>query len=256
MKRRLLASLALIALVLSIQHSRNVLAEPSAKHVGSETTKIAWVWSPEYAKRFNLPESESQLKDGPIKAIGLRVSRVEAVGQLVKYRYWCSIELITDGTQDFYFHDMLSYTNQLYGAEDLLAGSITPGADLKVASKAMLYGRVLPAYLGYTQLEDKKKGRRYMSAQYRLFRKEYLYGLQYASFNTGCMKEFLQDESRPALHVAHVSYKSKGEIFDDPNSYRIELPSALFNGLRGDLEAAIEANTEYVKALNKMLRNK
>jgi hypothetical protein len=256
MRRHFIAPLTLIALASATQYPACAQAEPLARHVGSETTKIAWVWSPEYAKRFNLPENESELKDGPIKAIGLRVSRVEAVGRLVRYSYLCSIELITDGTQDFYFHDVSSYTTQPYGLEYLLPGNITLGADSKVLSVARMHGRVLPAYLGYTQLEDRKKGRRYMSAQYRLFRKEYLYGLQYASFNTGCMKEFLRDESRPVLHVAHASYREKGWIYDDPKSYRIELPSALFHGLRGDLEQAIKVNLENVKALNKKIRNK
>lgn len=254
MKSILIKKIAVVFLCVAIQTPQNSYAEPSEKYIGSATTQIAWVWTPDYARRFGLPGNTSQLGEGAIKAIGLRVSRVEAIGQMV--RYFCSVELITDGTQQFLFHDMPSHSNQPYENADLRPGSFTDDVDKKVANKARLEGRTLPAYLGYTQVEDIKQSMRYMSAQYRLYRKDYLPGLQYASFNTGCLNEFLHDGTHPVLFVAHASYLKKGWIYDDPSTYRIVIPNALLIGLRNDLKNAIETNAEYVREFDKNYRKK
>lgn len=250
MTRNLVSKLAAIVLACVMQSAPGVRAESMTKVVASETTKIVWVWTPEYARRFDLPEGESKLKEGAIKAIGLRISRVETVKQPV--RYWCSVELITDGTQDFYFHGMPSHSNQPYENVDLMPGLISLNADEKVANKARLEGRELPAYLRFMHAEKKKD--RFISTQYRLFRKEYLWGLQYISLSTGCFYELPQDGFRHVLFIAHANYQGKGWVHEDPKSYRIEIPDVLLHTMKSDLENAIKTNTKYVKSLDKRSR--
>lgn len=252
MRKRWVARWAVAVLACVVQYPQEVRAEPPVRAVDSETTKIAWVWTPDYARRFGLPESESKLKEGAVKAIGLRVSRVEAVGQLV--RYWCSIELIADGTQNYLFYGVRSHSNQLYENVDLKPGLITLNEDSKTGRKARLEDHGLPAYLGFIHA-DRKKGR-YISTRYRLFRKDFLDGLQYISLSTGCMYEFPRNGFQLVLFVAHADYRGSQRIYEDPKNFRIEIPNSLVNRMQGELMNANTTNTEYVKVFDKQYKSK
>lgn len=138
---------------------------------------------------------------------------------------------------------------------DLIPGLISLNdEDARRAIKERLEGGGFPAYLGFMH-EDKKKGR-YLSTRYRLFRKGFLAGLQYASFKTGCTYDFPQHGFKLVLFVAHADYQEKRRIYEEPNSYRIEIPNGLVTHMQADLTKANATNAEYVKFFDNQYKSR
>ena len=87
------APVAAINLSLPVHQKKKLHPEISDPVTGDQAHIMEWAWSPQYAKRFNLPEQPDGLKDGGLWLIGIKVARQQYHD---KQLYTCNIVGLLD----------------------------------------------------------------------------------------------------------------------------------------------------------------
>lgn len=77
-----------INMELPIHQQKKLHPELSDPVLGDQAQIVEWAWSPQYAKRFNLPVQPDGLKDGGLWLIGVKVQRIQ---NQQWQRYTCNI---------------------------------------------------------------------------------------------------------------------------------------------------------------------
>ncbi len=81
-------SLSVIDMTLPIHQQKKLHPELSDPVLGDQAQIVEWAWSPQYAKRFELPVQPNGLKDGVLWLIGVKVQRIQ---NQQWQRYTCNI---------------------------------------------------------------------------------------------------------------------------------------------------------------------
>lgn len=84
---------SVINMALPIHQQKKLHPELSDPVLGDQAAIVEWAWSPQYAKRFNLPVQPDGLKDGGLWLIGVKVFRKQ---DLDHQRYACNIVGLLD----------------------------------------------------------------------------------------------------------------------------------------------------------------
>lgn len=86
-------SSSVIDTTLPIHQQKKLHPELSDPVLGDQAQIVEWAWSPQYAKRFNLPVQSDGLKDGGLWLIGVKVQRIQ---NQQWQRYTCNIVGLMD----------------------------------------------------------------------------------------------------------------------------------------------------------------
>lgn len=101
-------SASAINMALPIHQQKKLHPELSDPVLGDQASIVEWAWSPQYAKRFNLPVQSDGLKDGGLWLIGVKIGRKQ-------YQQW------------------QSYTCNIVGLMDNKLPILTPPGEVYVA---------------------------------------------------------------------------------------------------------------------------
>lgn len=86
-------AISAINMALPIHQQKKLHPELSDPVLGDQAQIVEWAWSPQYAKRFNLPMQPDGLEDGALWLIGVKVARIQSENY---QRYRCNIVGLLD----------------------------------------------------------------------------------------------------------------------------------------------------------------
>lgn len=168
---------SVIDLTLPIHQQKKLHPELSDPVLGDQTQIAEWAWSPQYAKRFNLPVQPDGLKDGGLWLIGVKVQRIQ---NQQWQRYTCNIVGLMDNKLPILAPPGEMYTVPGYGWQGGM-----PGLNMAIVLKEFTPAQTTWYKKPKNELEQTRPERS-ITRSYLSYYRQLQDGLAYFEIEGGC----------------------------------------------------------------------
>ncbi|MBI5436494.1 MAG: hypothetical protein HY937_05265 [Nitrosomonadales bacterium] len=209
---------SVIDMTLPIHQQKKLHPEFSDPVLGDQAQIVEWAWSPQYAKRFNLPVQPDGLKDGGLWLIGVKVQRIQSQQW---QRYTCNIVGLMDNKLPIIAPPGEIYTVPAYGWQGGM-----PGLNMALVVKEFTPAQETWNKKPKNELE-RTRPERSIGLNYLSYYRQFQAGLAYFEIEGGCGyfndPQLFRNEIRFPTKFIH---ENRTAVFE-PDAIHFDLPDSL-----------------------------
>ncbi|MDZ4202328.1 MAG: hypothetical protein U1C96_09320 [Gallionella sp.] len=209
---------SVIDITLPIHQQKKLHPEISDPVLGDQAQIVEWAWSPQYAKRFNLPVQADGLKDGGLWLIGVKVQRVQNQHW---QRYTCNIVGLMDNKLPILAPPGEAYTVPGYGWQGGM-----PGLNMALVVKEFTPAQAAWYKKPKNELE-RTRPERSLGQSYLSYYRQLQEGLAYFEIEGGCSyfndPQLFRNEIRFPTKFIH---ENRTAVFE-PDAIHFDIPDGL-----------------------------
>jgi len=211
--------LSSIDMTLPIHQQKKLHPELSDPVLGDQAQIVEWAWSPQYAKRFNLPVQPDGLKDGGLWLVGMKIARKQ-------YQQWQSYTCNIVGLMDNKL-PILMPMGEVY--------TMTPGVPtfggmpgVRMAEEVKSFTPAQATWYKYPKNKlEQTRPENGMTLKYLHYYRQFQKGLAYFEIEGGCSyfndPQLFQNEIRFPTRFIHENRTTAYE----PDAIHFDLPDSL-----------------------------
>lgn len=207
-----------IDLTLPIHQKLKLHPELSDPVLGDQAQIVEWAWSPQYAKRFNLPVQPDGLKDSGLWLIGVKVQRIQSQQW---QRYTCNIVGLMDDKLP-----ILMPPGQIYAVPGYGWQGGMPGLNMAIVLKEFAPAQTTWYKQPKNELEQTRPERS-ITVNYLVFYRQLQNGLAYFEIEGGCGyfndPQLFRNEIRFPTKFIH---ENRTAVFE-PDAVHFDVPDGL-----------------------------
>ncbi len=207
-----------IDVTLPVHQKPKLHPEISDPVLGDQAQIVEWAWSPQYAKRFNLPVQPDGLKDGGLWLVGVKVQRIQ---NQQWQRYTCNIVGLMDNKLPILAPPGEMYTVPGYGWQGGM-----PGINMAIVLKEFTPAQTTWYKQPKNELEQTRPERS-ITRSYLSYYRQLQDGLAYFEIEGGCGyfndPQLFRNEIRFPARFIH---ENRTAVFE-PDAIHFDLPDGL-----------------------------
>lgn len=209
---------SVIDMTLPIHQQKKLHPELSDPVLGDQAQIVEWAWSPQYAKRFNLPVQPDGLKDSGLWLIGVKVQRIQYQQW---QRYTCNIVGVMDNKLP-----ILAPPGEMYAVPGYGWQGGMPGLNMALVIKGFTPAQTTWYKQPKNELEQTRPERS-ITLSYLSYYRQFQKGLAYFEIEGGCGyfndPQLFRNEIRFPTKFIH---ENRTTVFE-PDAIHFEIPDGL-----------------------------